>query len=258
MTSMSVGQFHLVGISFSFCFSLMAAATAFFWINRGQVTPNFRATITITGLVTLIAAYNYFRMFQSWEGAYQVADGTVKATGVAFNGMFRYADWVATVPLLLVELILVMRLPREETISRATRLSVLAVLMIVLGYPGEVASATSTRWIFGILSMLPFLWIVYELYSGLGDAISKQPDDARGLVTTARNLTVYVWFFYPVVYFVGAVGLDGATATTIIQIGYTIADLLAKAAFGVLIYMIAVRKSEAEMRSGGTQPAAAG
>jgi hypothetical protein len=47
--------------------------------------------------------------------------------------------------------------------------------------------------------------------------------------------------------------VTGATADTLIQVGYTIADLVAKAVVGVLIYMIAVRKSEIE----GDSPAPA-
>jgi hypothetical protein len=38
--------------------------------------------------------------------------------------------------------------------------------------------------------------------------------------------------------------LDGGTATTVIEVGYTIADIVAKAVFGVMIFMIAVRKSQ--------------
>jgi hypothetical protein len=37
-----------------------------------------------------------------------------------------------------------------------------------------------------------------------------------------------------------------------VQVGYTIADVVAKAVFGVLIYMIAVQKSEAEDPRFGT------
>ncbi len=39
---------------------------------------------------------------------------------------------------------------------------------------------------------------------------------------------------------------SGASTETAVQIGYTIADILAKAGLGVLVYMIAVRKSIAE------------
>uniref|UniRef100_UPI003342C634 bacteriorhodopsin n=1 Tax=Sphingomonas sp. TaxID=28214 RepID=UPI003342C634 len=63
-------------------------------------------------------------------------------------------------------------------------------------------------------------------------------------------LTFASWGFYPIVYMAPYVGLTGGTATTTIQIGYTIADILAKAGLGVLIFLIAVRKSEAEAASG--------
>ena len=199
--------------------------------------------MTITGLVTFIAAYHYFRIFESWNAAFDVAEGTIATTGYAFNQAYRYVDWLLTVPLLLVELILVMGLSRSETVSRATRLGLLAALMIALGYPGEVADGVAQRWIWGLLSMIPFLWIVYELFVGLSKSIADQPEDARGLVNTARWVVVLSWAFYPVVYFAGAIGIDGATASAIIQVGYTIADIVAKSVFGLLIYMIAVRKS---------------
>ena len=252
MIEMTVGQYNLIYNAFSFCFATMAAATLFFWFGRGQVAPRYRTALTITGLVTFIAAYHYLRIGQSWDAAYDVVDGTITATGVAFNDAYRYVDWLLTVPLLLVELILVMGLSRQETISRSLRLGALAALMIALGYPGEIATTAGARWFWGIASMIPFLWIIYELFVGLSKAIADQPEDARGLVDTARWVTVLAWAFYPVVYFAGAIGLDGATANTVIQVGYTIADLVAKAAFGVLIYMIAVRKSGAyEAASGG-------
>jgi hypothetical protein len=37
----------------------------------------------------------------------------------------------------------------------------------------------------------------------------------------------------------------GLTASVAVQVGYTVADVVAKAVFGVLIYMIAQRKSDA-------------
>jgi bacteriorhodopsin len=213
--------------------------------------------MTITGLVTFIAAYHYFRIFESWEAAFNVADGTITTTGYAFNQAYRYVDWLLTVPLLLVELILVMGLSRSETVSRATRLGLLAALMIALGYPGEVATTDGARWFWGIASMIPFLWIVYELFVGLSKSIESQPEEARGLVSAARYVVIGSWAFYPIVYFAGAVGLEGATATTIIEVGYTAADITAKAIFGVLIFMIAQRKSAGyfESQKGTAQPA---
>lgn len=245
MEELSVGQYELIYNAFSFTFATMAAATLFFWLGRAQVAPPYKTAMTITGLVTFIAAYHYFRIFQSWEAAFVYVDGTLQVTGIPFNNAYRYVDWLLTVPLLLIELILVMNLSRSETISKGVRLGILAALMIALGYPGEVADSSGARLLWGVLSMIPFLWILYELFFGLREAIANQPESARGLVSAARWVTVLSWSFYPLVYFGGLAGLGGPTSTTVIEVGYSVADIVAKAGFGVLIYMIAMRKSAA-------------
>ncbi len=50
----------------------------------------------------------------------------------------------------------------------------------------------------------------------------------------------------PIVFILPMIGLPGASATVGVQGGYSIADVLAKAAFGLFIYTIALRKSEVE------------
>jgi bacteriorhodopsin len=139
-----------------------------------------------------------------------------------------------------------MRLPQDKTVKMSVKLGVLAALMVVLGYPGEVSNDVSTRWIFWALAMVPFVIIVYDLFVGLKDSIASQPESARGLVSTARWLTIGSWCFYPIVFILPMLGLSGGSAATGVQIGYTIADIVAKALFGLFIYLIAVRKSEAE------------
>ena len=246
MQSLTAAQYFFVYNAFSFTFATLAAATVFLWLGRSQVGRAYRTALTISGLVTAIAAYHYWRIFESWGAAFEVRDGIVTVTGLAFNDAYRYVDWLLTVPLLLIELVLVMRLSRSETFTKATRLGLAAALMIVLGYPGEIADDNGTRALWGTLSTIPFLYIVYELFVGLGDAIKRQPVEARGLVNTARWITFASWGFYPIVYMVPYTSFSGAATETALQIGYTVADIVAKAGLGVLIYMIAVRKSEIE------------
>jgi bacteriorhodopsin len=247
----SYWQYELVYNAFSFTIAAMGAATLFFWLGRSQVSDAYKTALTITGLVTAIAFYHYFRIFNSWEAAFTAANGEVHPTGIAFNDAYRYVDWLLTVPLLLIELILVMRLPKEESRSKSWRLGSLAAIMIVLGYPGEVAGDLSSRWIWWAAAMVPFALIVSELFIGLKNAISQQAADVRGLVNTARWLTLVAWSFYPVVFIFPMIGLTGGTAETAVQVGYSIADVVAKAVFGVVIYMIAVRKSDAERNEHG-------
>ncbi len=248
MYDVTAGQFEIVYNAFSFAIAVMGAATVFFFFGRSQVAPAYRAAITLTGLVTLIACYHYFRIFNSWEAAYTLMNGKIAPTGVSFKDGYRYVDWLLTVPLLLVELIFVMRLPRAETVAKSTKLGLLAALMVILGYPGEISTSSGTRWVWWALAMIPFLFIVYDLFIGLKQSIDAQPEAVRGMVSTARWLTIVAWCFYPLVFIFPMIGFTGGGATTAVQVGYTISDIVAKAMFGVFIYLIAVRKSEAEAR----------
>jgi bacteriorhodopsin len=246
MEIISAAQYLLVYNAFSFTFATMAAATLFLWFGRSQVAPPYKTALTISGLVCAIAAYHYYRIFESWGDAYEIKDGVLLVTGIAFNDAYRYVDWLLTVPLLLIELILVMRLTQSETSSKCLRLGFAAALMIILGYPGEIAGDNTTRAIWGTLSTIPFLYIVWELFKGLGESIERQPEGVRKLVKDARLITFAAWGFYPIVYMIPFTSLAGGTVETAVQIGYTIADIVAKAGVGVLIYVIAVRKSAIE------------
>lgn len=250
-------QYSLIFNAFSFTFATMAAATLFLWLNRSQVSDRYKSAITISGLVCAIAAYHYLRIGESWSAAYVLEGGVLSETGYAFNDAYRYVDWLLTVPLLLIELVLVMGLSRAETVSKSTKLGLAAALMIILGFPGEIATDNATRALWGAASTVPFVYIVYELFRGLGDAIEQQPEGVRDLIKKARLLTFASWGFYPIVYMAPFADIAGPTAETVIQVGYTLADLVAKAVVGILIYMIAVRKTKIEVEAEATLAQAA-
>ena len=244
MDILSLSQYHLVTNALSFTIAVMGAATIFLFLGRSQVAAPYKTAVTISGLVTAIALYHYLRIFSSWEAAYVVSDGVVKASGTGFNDAYRYVDWLLTVPLLLLELILVMRLSAAETFQKGTTLAGLAAVMVILGYPGEVSADPGTRWFWWSLSMIPFLVIVFQLLVGLSKSIEAQPVAARGLVSSARWITLLTWSFYPIVFTLPMLGVSGGSSIVAVQVGYTIADILAKAAFGIYIWNIAMRKSE--------------
>ena len=246
MEPLSFGQYSTVYNAFSFVLAAMGAATLFLFISRSQIAPSYKTAVTISGIVTAVALYHYFRIFNSWTEAYSVLNDVVTVTGRPFNDAYRYMDWLVTVPLLVTELVLVMRLPGKLGSSKATKLAVLALIMVALGYPGEISKDSNTRWLWWGLSMIPFLIIQYELFVGLKSAIEAQPESTRGMVSTARYITVVTWFFYPIVFILPMIGLSGAGATVGVQVGYSIADVLAKAAFGIFIYNIALAKTQGD------------
>ncbi|CAE8586948.1 unnamed protein product [Polarella glacialis] len=140
-----------------------------------------------------------------------------------------------------------MKLPQQETVSLSWKLGLASALMVALGYPGEIQEDLSVRWFWWCLSMIPFCYVVFTLAVGLAESTSKQPSPAAAsLVSAARYLTVLSWCTYPFVYMVKSVGLAGPAATMYEQVGYSIADVMVKAVFGVLIWAIAAEKSAVE------------
>jgi bacteriorhodopsin len=244
------GEWSAVYNALSFGIAAMGSATIFFWIETGNVHKKFRTALCITGLVTAIATYHYVRIFNSWNESYAVSAGVngsayeVSLTGAPFNDAYRYVDWLLTVPLLLIELILVMGLPAEQTASLSWQMGLASAVMVALGYPGEVQDDLTQRWLWWALAMVPFAFVVEKLLIGLGEATESQPEEARGLIGKARILTAVSWLTYPFVYIIKSVGIAGATAQCAEQIGYSVADVVAKAVFGVLIWGIARAKSD--------------
>merc|ERR1711988_1045875 len=157
----------------SFVIASMGACTIFFFARLPSFHEDYKSALCFTGLVTLIACYHYFRIFNSFVDAYELKtceeyaewpNGNYncgyRASGAYYNDAYRYMDWLLTVPLLLIEIVLVMQLPSNETFKQSALLGVSSAVMILLGYPGEVSDEHATRWVFWALAMIPFIFIV--------------------------------------------------------------------------------------------------
>merc|ERR1711907_907966 len=253
------GQYQVVYDCLSFTFASMAASTLFFWLRLGSIHEKYKSALVITGLVTFIAAYHYLRIFESWVDAYEYPKitpdangnyeiGSPALTGKPFNDAYRYMDWLLTVPLLLIEIVFVMDLSPEEANSKAWTLGVASALMIIVGYPGELIlekEKLGTRWVFWVISMIPFIFIVYTLLIGLAKKTAEEPDEnIRAKIKAAQVMTVVSWCTYPFVYIIPMFGAQGANAVIGIQLGYCVSDIISKCGVGFLIYGITNAKSE--------------
>merc|ERR1712146_270973 len=181
------------------------------------------------------------------EGAMELANPTL--TGVPFNDAYRYMDWLLTVPLLLIEILLVMKLDEKTYSEKAKTLGVGSALMIVSGYYGElvISRDLTPRWMCWFISMMFFLYIVYELLVGLSEATNKETDPTiKGKIQSAQVMTVISWCTYPIVYLFPMLGINAAQAVVSIQIGYCASDIISKCGVGLLIYQITYAKSNKE------------
>jgi len=243
-------QYQAVYNVLSFSLASMMATTMYLWFRASAVKDQYKSAVIISGLVTFIAAYHYFRIFNSWVGAYQynLTEPDPSVTGIPFNDAYRYMDWLLTVPLLLIEILLVMKLDADVFSQKAWTLGFGSALMIVSGYYGEltVTGDMTSRWVCWFVSMIFFLYIVYELLVGLSAATASESDPAiAGKIKTAQVMTVISWCTYPVVYLFPMLmeGSSGAAAVVSVQLGYCVSDIISKCGVGLVIYQISYAKS---------------
>merc|ERR1711871_921434 len=141
--SLTASQFDLVYNLLSLGLASMAASTVFFFLRLQSFHERYKAALCFTGLVTFIAMYHYFRIFNSFVEAYTPCEATADgnnvttinynkcsadvygytATGIPFNDAYRYVVW--------------------------------------------------------LLSMIPFCYIVYTLFVGLKESQDAQPEAVR-------------------------------------------------------------------------------
>jgi bacteriorhodopsin len=263
MFAMKDAQFQLVYNVLSFALASMMATTLFLWMRVPSINPRYRTALIISGMVTFIAAYHYMRIFNSWVEAYSYSTDKVctdrngcatqdpMLTGIPFNDAYRYMDWLLTVPMLLMEIVLVMNLPEDQATTKCMTLGVAAALMIIIGYPGEliVEGNLSKRWHYWAGAMVPFCYIVNELLVGLASATNSEPDEkVKALVLRSQWVTVVSWLTYPVVYVFPMMGLSGSSTVVAIQCGYCASDIISKCGVGLIIYSITAAKSQIETK----------
>ena len=253
---LDTNNWNLVYNIFSFGLISMLACTVYTLVSQQRVLAKYRNALVMSSMVTFIAGYHYLRIFNSFGEASTHADGatqtSVNLSGLegSFNEAYRYVDWLLTVPLLLVEVIAVLALAKEVSRSLIMRLVPASAAMIALGYPGEIATgpdAQSTQVLYGVLSTLPFLYILYVLFVELGKSLDRQPEGVAATIGRLRLLLIATWGVYPISYILGmGDGVLKEGQFVGVQVGYTIADVLAKCVFGLTILKIARMKSAAE------------
>lgn len=219
-----------VGVSFWIISAAMVAATFFFWVERDRAVGKWKTSLTVAAMVTGIAAIHYFYMREVWV-----------MTGESPT-VFRYVDWILTVPLQIVEFFLILS---AITLVRTTlfwKLLVASLVMLVAGYLGEVRAEYSgvdtMVWVWFVVGMAGWLYIIYEIFAGEASKLSTQYGTvaSKKCFNALRWIVTVGWAIYPIGYVAGYAGFGDANSLNLI---YNLADFLNKIAFGVVIWAAA-------------------
>ncbi len=219
-----------VGISFWIATAIMLASTVFFFVERQDVSGKWRTSLTVAGLVTGIAFWHYLYMRGMWSD--MGASPTV----------FRYIDWLITVPLQIIEFYLIVAAVTVVSAGIFWRLLIASIVMLVGGYLGETGLwAPSVGFAVG---MIAWIYIIYEIF--LGETAAANASSGNSASQSAFNTIKWIvtvgWAIYPVGYALGY--FAGGVNNEALNIVYNLADLINKTAFGLAIWAGAKMDSE--------------
>ena len=224
-----LAQDDFVGISFWVISMGMLAATAFFFMETGNVAAGWRTSVIVAGLVTGIAFIHYMYMREVWV-----------TTGDSPT-VYRYIDWLITVPLQMVEFYLILSAVGKANSGMFWRLLLGSIVMLVGGYLGEAGYINATLGF--IVGMAGWIYILYEIFSGeAGKAAAKSGNKSLVTAFGAMRMIVTVgWAIYPLGYIFGY--LTGGVDAESLNVVYNLADFINKIAFGLVIWAAATASS---------------
>ncbi len=235
MENISLDPTDLVGISFWIISAAMVAATFFFWVERDRAVGKWKTSLTVAAMVTGIAAIHYFYMRGVW------------ATTGESPIVYRYVDWLLTVPLQIVEFFLILS---AIAVVRATlfwKLLIASVVMLVTGYFGEI-NPDNPAMLWGLFAVgtLAWLYIIYEIFAGEASKINANSGTvaSKKAFNALRWIVTVGWAIYPIGYILG---YAGGTDDGVLNLVYNLADFVNKIAFGVVIWAAATSPESQKM-----------
>ena len=217
-----------VGVSFWIISAAMVAATYFFTVERDRAEGKWKTSLTVAALVTGIAAIHYFYLRGVW-----VSTGESPL-------VFRYVDWLLTVPLQIIEFYLILAAIAVVRAALFWKLMIASLVMLIFGFLGELGAMS--YWPAFAIGMAGWLYIIYEIFAGEASQISAANGTAASQTAfNALRLIVTVgWAIYPIGYILGA-GEGGEAGLNLV---YNLADFVNKIAFGVVIWVAATSSTE--------------
>ena len=218
----------ITGISFWLVTAAMLAATVFFFVERDNVQGKWKTSLSVAGLVTGIAFWHYLYMRGVW------VDTQGSPT------VFRYIDWLITVPLQIIEFYLILRVCTNVGSNVFWKLLIYSLVMLIAGFLGETGSNALICFVIG---MAGWLLIIYEVFFGEAGKLNAGSGNAaaQSAFNSIRWIVTVGWAIYPIGYVLGMGDAPDMANSNLI---YNLADFINKIAFGLAIYVAAISDNE--------------
>jgi len=223
-----------VGFTFWLTSIACLASTAFFFLEHGSVAPAWKVPIAVAGIVTGVAFIHSMYMENIWIG-----------TGDSPT-IYRYVDWLITMPLLATEFYLILSTVRKVSSIIFWKLLIGTVVIVLGGYAGEAGYISP--FLGFIIWMAGWLYILYEIFAGeAGKLCAKSANIAMvKAFETMRMILTIGWAIYPLGYVFGY--LTGGVDSNTLNVIYNLGDFINKIAFGLVIWVAATANTNVSRR----------
>jgi len=204
----------------------MGVGTFYFMVRGyGVEDPEARTFYAITTLIPAIAFASYLSMLLGFG----LTEVTVAGETLDIYWA-RYADWLFTTPLLLLDLAWLV------DADRGTILGLVGAdgFMIITGLVGALETTFEYRFVWWAVSTAALIYIVYTLWASLTAKAMEFDEDTQSTFKILRNVVLVLWSIYPVWWLVGTEGA-GVVPLSIETLGFMILDVSAKVGFGFIL-----------------------
>ncbi len=241
--TLTIGEFELVHDLLSILIAAMGASAIFFLLSQKQVAQKFQPLLLLAGIVAAVGCYHSVKLFQSWNEAFELAGNSYAASGHFFHELYRYSDWILTMPLLLVELVFISGVDQKGKGGLLKHLISATMGMVFFAYLGASnlgGESLLVRWSYWVLELLSFLYIAWILVRHLSHQSSETASNTR-LFLKARNLFLVSWAFYPLATLFSLSSHGFSEHSLIVFLGVAaVADFLSKCGVSFYIYRAAL------------------
>ena len=222
----------IAGGTFYLIFVGMVGASVLLFLGALGVPGRWKTPVGLSCVVTIISAVNYAELKGVW-----LATGQTPV-------IYRYVDWVLTIPLQVVTLYFFIAAVAVVAISLFWRLLIVSLVMMVAWFLGETEYVSSTLAL--LIGIAGWLYILGEIFFGkLSEVNSASASESTQTAFFWLRLIVTIgWAIYPLSYFIGSFG--GGVEIAGLNIIYNLADFINKIAFGLIVLAAAVKSSQAK------------
>ncbi len=248
----SATQYDIVLSVFTLTTAVFAAVLVYSLATAKSISPRYRLTSYLTGVVMVSAVLELGLLALRWSGAFSWSGSSYTLTGSLFSNGFRYMNWSIDVPVLLTQLLIVAGITGSLFFRRWASFVVAGLAMIWTGYVGQFdeVDGGAQFWIWGAISTVFYLWLLYVAWQTIQDARARSSASVSRLFSAVWVLFLVTWTIYPVAYLMPQIW-DTADGVVLRNLIYSFADIGSKAVYGILLAIIAQKVSAED----GYQPA---